>query len=82
MAIMNRIGTIVCPILLVVLPVSAEGNNCRIWNEQPAGSWVKALPLGNGRLGGVVFGGVAGERLQLNEESLWAGEPVDSCCTC
>ncbi len=49
----------------------------RLWYERPAEKWVEALPLGNGRLGAMVFGGVERERIQLNEESLWAGEPVD-----
>lgn len=39
--------------------------------------WVKALPVGNGRLGAMVFGGVVNERLQLNEDTLWAGGPYD-----
>jgi alpha-L-fucosidase 2 len=49
-----------------------------VWFEQPATNWTEALPLGNGRLGAMVFGGVAQEHLQLNEESLWAGCPVES----
>ena len=48
-----------------------------LWYKQPAKAWTQALPLGNGRLGAMVFGTVPGERLQLNEESLWAGEPTD-----
>ena len=40
--------------------------------------WVRALPVGNGRLGAMVFGGVVHERLQLNEDTLWAGRPVRS----
>src|SRR6188508_2963906 len=39
--------------------------------------WVQALPVGNGRLGAMVFGGVINERLQLNEDTLWAGRPYD-----
>jgi len=39
--------------------------------------WVRALPVGNGRLGAIVFGGVVNERLQLNEDTLWAGRPYD-----
>src|SRR5665213_1745830 len=39
--------------------------------------WVKALPVGNGRLGAMVFGGVVNERLQLNEDTLYAGGPYD-----
>ncbi len=45
--------------------------------EQPATEWPDALPVGNGRLGAMVFGGVAKERLQLNEETVWIGEKRD-----
>ena len=47
----------------------------RLWYRQPASRWEEALPLGNGRLGAMVFGRVAQERLQLNEDTLWAGAP-------
>ena len=49
-----------------------------IWYRQPTTNWNEALPIGNGRLGAMVFGGIARERLQLNEESLWAGSPMDA----
>ena len=52
-------------------------NQCKLWYRQPARKWDEALPLGNGRLGAMVFGSLPEERLQLNEESLWAGEPFD-----
>lgn len=48
-----------------------------LWSRQPAQEWNEALPLGNGRLGAMVFGSAPKERIQLNEESLWAGEPFD-----
>ncbi|MGB2822233.1 MAG: glycoside hydrolase family 95 protein, partial [Phycisphaerae bacterium] len=48
-----------------------------LWYQRPARKWVEALPLGNGRLGAMVFGSAPREQLQLNEESLWAGEPFD-----
>ena len=48
-----------------------------LWYRQPAGYWVEALPLGNGRLGAMVFGGVVHERLQLNEDTIWDGYPRD-----
>jgi alpha-L-fucosidase 2 len=44
---------------------------------RPAAEWVEALPVGNGRLGAMVFGGIHQERLQLNEDTLWAGGPYD-----
>jgi alpha-L-fucosidase 2 len=52
-----------------------------LWYDHPAGGddpWVEALPVGNGRLGGMVFGGAAVERIQLNEESVWSGSPQDA----
>jgi len=47
----------------------------KIWFNQPADNWNEALPVGNGRLGAMVFGGVENERLELNEESVWTGQP-------
>lgn len=46
-----------------------------LWYKQPAAAWTDALPLGNGRLGAMVFGGVQEEHLQLNEATLWSGRP-------
>ena len=54
---------------------SHSNNRERLHYRQPARSWNEALPVGNGRLGAMVFGRVAQERLQLNEETLWAGSP-------
>ncbi|MDF2985838.1 MAG: alpha-amylase [Eubacterium sp.] len=55
--------------------------NCKIsnklWYTKPADSWEKALPLGNGRLGAMMFGGVEKEKIQLNEDTLWSGYPMD-----
>lgn len=47
----------------------------KLWYEKPATKWVEALPIGNGRLGAMVFGGVEQEHLQFNEETLWTGGP-------
>jgi alpha-L-fucosidase 2 len=49
----------------------------RLWYRQPAASWNEALPIGNGRLGAMVFGGIDRDRLQLNEDTVWAGEKRD-----
>ena len=46
--------------------------------QQPAQTWNEAIPIGNGRLGGMVFGQVKYERIQLNEDSLWSGGPQDA----
>ena len=49
-----------------------------IWYRRPAATWEEALPVGNGQLGAMVFGGVDHERIQLNEKSLWSGGPQDA----
>ena len=54
-----------------------DADDLRLWYRQPAESWTEALPVGNGRLGAMIFGGVARERLQLNEDTLYAGGPYD-----
>ncbi len=54
-----------------------ESGALRLWYRQPAEQWTEALPVGNGRLGAMIFGGVARERLQLNEDTLYAGGPYD-----
>jgi alpha-L-fucosidase 2 len=48
-----------------------------LWYRRPAERWTEALPVGNGRLGAMVFGGVGKERLQLNENTFWSGGPYD-----
>jgi alpha-L-fucosidase 2 len=50
----------------------------KLWYEQPARTWEEALPLGNGRLGAMVFGGVDKETIQLNEDTFWAGGPYNN----
>jgi alpha-L-fucosidase 2 len=49
----------------------------RIWSRRPAQLWTEAYPIGNGRLGGMVFGGIVQDRIQLNEESIWTGGPYE-----
>jgi alpha-L-fucosidase 2 len=65
-------------------PDKSEPDNLKLWYTSPASEWVDALPIGNGRLGAMVFGGSdskpadpAKETLQLNEDTLWSGMPVD-----
>ncbi|ESQ79120.1 alpha/beta hydrolase [Asticcacaulis sp. YBE204] len=64
----------------VSLPAKAQtkpfsNDDLKLWYKAPAVEWTEALPLGNGRLGAMVFGGVARERLQLNEDTIYAGAP-------
>ncbi|MBP6003233.1 MAG: glycoside hydrolase family 95 protein [Pyrinomonadaceae bacterium] len=49
-----------------------------IWFSSPAAKWDEALPVGNGRLGAMIFGGIAEERLQLNEDTYWSGGPYST----
>ena len=51
-------------------------SDLRLWYNQPAQKWTEELPIGNGRLGAMVCGGTTVERIQLNEDTLWAGPPV------
>jgi alpha-L-fucosidase 2 len=59
----------------VVARDDGEREKLALWYERPARQWVEALPVGNGRLGAMVFGRPLQERLQLNEDTLWAGGP-------
>lgn len=61
--------------LLVAGSVIHAGESSTLRYTRPAGKWTEALPVGNGRLGAMVFGGVKSERLQLNEATLWSGGP-------
>jgi len=55
----------------------ADQTECKLWYKKPAENWNEALPIGNGRLGAMIFGQPGREHLQLNEDSLWYGGPRD-----
>lgn len=69
-------------ILLLIITAACSGNGPSgkavnaFWN-QPAASWYEAVPIGNGLLGGMVYGGISSDTVKLNEATLWSGEPVD-----
>jgi alpha-L-fucosidase 2 len=69
-------ATLVSP-LTITAATTPPAQPLEMWYVRPAREWVEALPLGNGRLGAMVFGGVDRERLQLNEDTIWAGGPYD-----
>lgn len=52
-----------------------EANNLKLWYNSPAVYWEEALPIGNGRLGAMIYGHAGNDVIQLNEETVWAGEP-------
>lgn len=62
--------------LVSLATVASAQSDEKLWYQQPAKVWTEALPVGNGRLGAMVFGGVANELIQLNESTLWSGGPV------
>jgi alpha-L-fucosidase 2 len=65
--------SIIFLLLGINTPVFSQSNN--LWYNKPAEKWTDALPIGNGRIGGMVFGGVEVDQLQFNEETLWSGKP-------
>ncbi|HUV13664.1 MAG TPA: glycoside hydrolase family 95 protein, partial [Acidobacteriota bacterium] len=81
----SKVRTVIAALLILLLascgagpdPAESAHSEWILYYEQPAEQWVEALPVGNGRLGAMVFGGIEEERLQLNEDSLWAGSPID-----
>jgi alpha-L-fucosidase 2 len=83
---MRKIGGFWLVVWSVLLTAGVRGAASRdewdasrwvLWYRQPAREWTEALPVGNGRLGAMVFGGVLEERIQFNEDTLWLGEPRD-----
>ncbi|QES88237.1 glycoside hydrolase family 95 protein [Rhizosphaericola mali] len=62
--------------ILISFQIQAQNNDLKLWYDKPAKEWVEALPLGNGRLGAMFFGGVDSEKIQLNESTLYSGHPI------
>lgn len=69
---MKRYAYILICLFIYTLQSHAQ-HPLRLWYDKPAQSWNEALPIGNGRMGAMIFGNPVKERIQLNEESLWAG---------
>ena len=79
---MVRLRLLTNAFLIVVLAggslcLAQEDNTPRLWYRQPAQQWTQALPVGNGRLAAMVFGTVAKEHIQLNEDTIWSGDKHD-----
>ena len=72
---MNRLFTTALAVLLSAVCKAQNDSDLKLWYEQPAKQWTDALPLGNGRLGAMVFFDPAQERIQINEETIWGGGP-------
>lgn len=65
-------------LLLLLTSHLVSGQDLKLWYSQPAQNWSEALPIGNSRLGAMVYGGTEREELQLNEETFWAGSPYNN----
>jgi len=77
---MKRIPLILLSILILSGCTTKDINRptYSLWYDEPASEWTEALPVGNGRMGAMVFGDPNKERIQFNEESLWAGSKIDN----
>src|ERR1700752_5012840 len=71
------IATAALPFAPAILSAAPQDDALILWYDKPAAEWTEALPVGNGHLGAMIFGGPANERLQLNEDTLYAGSPYD-----
>jgi len=77
---LSMVVLMAAPLVIAKVPFQdfeSTENVSRLWYSQPAKKWTEALPIGNGRLGAMVFGGIEDERLQFNEDTLWTGKPHD-----
>ncbi len=77
---MKKIAYLIALTLTLLIscnPPGAENVQYKLWYNEPASNWREALPIGNGSLGAMVFGGVETEHIQFNESTLWTGEPRD-----
>ncbi len=82
--ILVKVMKFICEITVTILcltcsfSIGFSQSDLKLWYSQPAANWNEALPIGNGRIGAMVFGGVSEELIQLNEATLWSGGPVNT----
>src|SRR3954449_10534829 len=70
-------ATLVAAGVATAQEASPDQSRLTLWYTKPASIWTDALPVGNGRMGAMVFGGAPLERIQFNESTVWTGEPHD-----
>ena len=71
-----RSGLLALLLTIATVSYSQSNSNLKLWYNKPSGSvWENALPIGNGRLGAMVYGNVDTETVQLNEHTVWSGSP-------
>ena len=75
----NRSVILIAGCICLLNSAVGMASDVKIWYDKPAGDWMReALPIGNGRLGGMIFGDMAKEHIQFNEDSLWIGDESDT----
>jgi alpha-L-fucosidase 2 len=74
---MKRLIVVALAMVFAGAAAIAQPSSSTLWYSRPAEIWTDALPVGNGRLGAMVFGGASHERIQFNESTVWTGEPHD-----
>src|SRR5271166_5225966 len=68
-----------CLLTMIAAGAPGDGGELKLWYDRPADTWMtEALPIGNGRIGAMIFGGLGQERVQFNESSLWSGGPNEN----
>src|ERR1700712_1878698 len=72
-----KLTSFITCLLFTTFSFSQQKKELNIWFNKPAKDWNEALPIGNGRLGAMIFGGAKEDLLQMNEETLWTGGPAD-----
>lgn len=78
MQMLTRIFLILSVTIILSYEVAlAQNKPLQLWYNKPARVWTEALPIGNGRMAAMIFGGIGEDRIQFNEETLWTGEPRD-----
>ena len=75
---MKKLITLLLGLLAAVLALSAQAPKNVLWFDKPAQAWEEAWPVGNGRIGAMVYGGTAEEEIQLNEETISTGGPYEN----
>jgi alpha-L-fucosidase 2 len=74
---MKKPPVVALAILLAAAAAFAQQSPLTLWYNQPAVLWTDALPVGNGQMGAMIFGGAVHERIQFNQHTVWTGEPHD-----
>ena len=78
---MKKLIALMLTLVVVAKASAAVDNDQRLWYDKPATHWLEALPIGNSRMGAMVFGGTDTEEIQLNEETFWSGGPHNNNST-